>query len=133
MMTSWRVFPRTRQQIGENRTAADESPPKLVRDRVTNPVPVPDRDRVVEMVALLDVLDRLLRDVRSRSQVPERVARNRYEREDDHARKDEHDDAVEQSTNDVRQHLATRNVRGTRASLTTAPALRAGAVVDSGD
>ena len=94
-------------EVGQDRSIAQKRGPELVRHRVPHPVPVSDRDRVVEMLAVDDVLARLLGEVRDDVQLRERVARDRDEREHEEARRGEDDDAVEQSANDVAQHDAT--------------------------
>ncbi len=57
-------MPHHPPEVGEDRLVAEERGAELIRDGVPDPVRVTHGDRVVEVLAVLDVLDRLLGDVR---------------------------------------------------------------------
>ncbi len=97
-------------EVGQDRPVAEQGRAELVRHRVVYPVPVPDGDRVVEVLLVDDVLLRLLGEVRDDVQLRERVAGDRDEREENEAGRDEDDDAIEEPANDVAQHVSTSRI-----------------------
>src|SRR5437867_3729321 len=64
-----------------------------------------DRDRVVEVLLLLDVVDRLLGGERIDLEPAERIPDRAHAREDQEARHNQHRNAVENSPKYVGQHL----------------------------
>src|SRR5919106_6824294 len=108
-------------EVGEDLLVREERRAELVRRRVLHPEPVLLHDRIVEVLALPDVLNRLARDVRRRVQPGQGVAGDRDERERQEARRHEHDDAVEEASGDVGQHrtragmLRPKSCRGARS------------------
>ena len=91
-------------EIREDRRVVDRLGSELVRHDVLHPVAVADVDRPVEVLALLDVVDRLLRDAGLLPEKPDRARHETHAPEDDDARRKQDDDAVEKPADDVSEH-----------------------------
>ena len=112
------------REVVPDRPVAEQCSPELVGDRLLDPVEVPDGYGAVQVLLVLDPLDRLLRDVRPHPQRRQRVADVRDEREDEEARDHEHRHAVEHTPQDVREHARYVAVRRGSGQLLRAKANR---------
>ncbi len=85
-------------QIGPDRLIADRGGAELVEEHVLHPEGVLDDDRVVQMLAVDDVLQCLLAEVGDQPELGERVGDQRHPEEDQEGSSDQDRDAVEQPT-----------------------------------
>jgi hypothetical protein len=89
-----------------HRLVGAERPAPVALDEITQPERVLLRCRPVEVVLVLEVPDRLLRDGRPVTQVAQRVAARADQQEDRQRRQQHHGNREEQPAQDVRAHRA---------------------------
>ena len=92
------------RQVVPDRRLNEERGPELVRHSVLQPVDVADGDRIFEVLALGDVLERLLRDQRIELQRRQRVPDRRDADEDQEARREKDGNRVEDPAKNESEH-----------------------------